>query len=165
MRRAASAFGAEALLASVTVAHCVAAGAALVTTPVVFMFQTDAVRRARTGAERRYLRERRAAAAVSSAALPVSFVVATTRGWQRYAEDDDVGALSWAFGVPVLHCAFAYGLSAVVSRRHAALLEEPQAQEEEEEKEENEDKKKKEEEEKEGQEVKETSGGGGSGGA
>lgn len=124
LRRAASAFGAEALLASVTVAHCVAAGAALVATPVVFMFQSDAVRKATTDAERRYLRERRTAAALCGALLPVSFVVATARSWQRYAHDDDVGALSWAFGVPVLHCAFTYGISALVSWRHTILLEE-----------------------------------------
>lgn len=129
MRRAASAFGAEALLVSVTVAHCVAAGAALVATPVVFMFQSDAVRGARSGAERRYLRERRAAAAVCSAALPVSFVVATSRGWQRYADDDDVGALSWAFGVPVLHCVLTYGVSVLVSWRHEVLLEASDAEE------------------------------------
>lgn len=125
VRKTASAFGAEALLVSVTIAHCIAAGAALVATPIVFMFQSDSVRKAETEREREYLRERRIASLACGATLPVSFVVATSRSWCRYAKDDDHGAVAWALGMPILHCTFCYGVSALVAWRHEKLLEDP----------------------------------------
>jgi hypothetical protein len=118
VRKAAATFGAEALLVSVTIAHCIAAGAALVATPVVFMVQSDFVRKAETLRERDYQRERRAVSLVCGATLPVSFVVATSNSWRCYAADDDHGAVAWALGAPLLHCTLVYGLSSLLAYRH-----------------------------------------------
>jgi hypothetical protein len=117
VRKAASTFGPEVLLASVTLAHCIAAGAALVAAPVVYMVQSDFVARAKTARERKFQQERRLVSLVSVGTIPVSFVVATSNSWRCYAADDEHGAVGWAIGMPILHCSAMYAASFVLARR------------------------------------------------
>lgn len=104
INRVATACGAEALLVSVSLAHMVAAGAALVAAPVVYMVLSDGVRVAE-GELRDFLRARRVVAVSGLATIPLSFFVATSNGWRCYGDGNDDAALSWVLGVPLLHTA------------------------------------------------------------
>lgn len=122
VNKAAATFGSEVLLVSITLAHCIAAGAALVAAPVVYLIQSECVRRAATEEERRFQRERRIVGVVALGTIPVSFTVATSNSWRCYAADDDHTAVAWVIGVPLLHCSVVYGAMWTMGRRWPGLL-------------------------------------------